>query len=307
MVLSVCPNPSIDTYAWLPSLELGMANRMVKQQEFAGGKGVHVAMAISELGKKAELLGNWAGHSGKWIVETCKSMGIESHGPLLEGANRKCYTFLSDDSKLNHTELLEPGPEMTDEKLQEFIKCFEERLLHADLAVLSGSWPKQSPEWAYSALVSKAGQLNKKVILDCSGKMLDSALGKGFFGLHLNEHEAKAMCNTNDPIEAIQLLNEKVDLVALTRGKEGLYLNYLGKLVHANVNIDKVISTVGSGDCLTAGVAYGVSEGLSVEEIARYGVAFGAANCLREDLGMLYRSDVEALLPQVTVKELSYA
>ncbi|GAB3646640.1 1-phosphofructokinase family hexose kinase [Echinicola sediminis] len=288
-------------------MEMGGANRISKQEEFAGGKGVHVALALSEFGQKTNLLGNWAGHSGKWIVETCRALGIESTGPELEGANRKCYTFLSDDPTLNHTELLEPGPEMTREKLEEFIHVFEEQMKQSDLAVLSGSWPKHASEGAYTALVEKAAALNKKVILDCAGAMLENALEKGFFGLHLNEHEAKAMCGTDDPMEAIQQLSEKVDLIALTRGKEGLYLNYLGKLIHANVTIDKVVSTVGSGDCLTAGVAYGVSNGLSVEEIARHGVAFGAANCLRKDLGMLYRSDVEALLPKVTIKELSYA
>ncbi|WP_200974258.1 1-phosphofructokinase family hexose kinase [Echinicola sp. 20G] len=307
MILAVCPNPSIDTYAWLSSFDRGGANRIAKQQEFPGGKGVHVAMALREMGQYTGLLGNWAGHSGQWIKEACQDLGIPSFGPELSGANRKCYTFLSAGSDLHHTELLEPGPAMTEGNYKEMLQAFKVNLDNASLAVLSGSWPKQSPDTAYSDLIDIAKQQQKKVILDCSGVMLEKALDKGFFGLHLNEHEAKAICQTEDPLEAIQQLSKKVDLVALTRGKEGLYLGYLGKVIHANVIIDKVVSTVGSGDCLTAGIALGVSRGLSVEEIAGYGVAFGAANCLREDLGMLYQSDVERLLTQVKIKELNYA
>lgn len=307
MILSVCPNPSVDTYAWLSSLEFGVANRISKQQEFAGGKGVHVAMALNEFGAKTDLLGNWAGHSGKWIREFCDDLGVQSIGPELEGANRKCYTFLSENESLHHTEMLEPGPELKKDQYHAFIENFSEQLDSANLAVLSGSWPKKTPETAYAELIAVAEEKGKKVILDCSGKQLTNALEQGFFGLHLNEHEAKELCGKDDPLEAMQELNKKVDLVALTRGKEGLYLSYLGKVVHANVVLEKVVSTVGSGDCLTAGVAYGVSKGFSVEEIARHGVAFGAANCLREDLGMLYRSDVEELLPKVSIKELSYA
>ncbi|UCS93599.1 1-phosphofructokinase [Echinicola marina] len=307
MILSVCPNPSVDTYAWLNTMELGVANRITKLQEFAGGKGVHVAMALNEFGSKTDLLGSWAGHSGKWIREFCEELGMKSYGPELVGANRKCYTFLSEDEDLHHTELLEPGPELNEGQYLAFIKNFSEHLDNAGLAVLSGSWPKGSPAFAYAEMTAIAEEKGKKVILDCSGIQLANALERGFFGLHLNEHEAKELCGKDDPLEAMQVLSEKVDLVALTRGKEGLYLGYLGKIIHANVVIDQVVSTVGSGDCLTAGIAYGVNQGFSVEEIARHGVAFGAANCLREDLGMLYRSDVEELLPKVSIKELSYA
>lgn len=35
--------------------------------------------------------------------------------------------------------------------------------------------------------------------------------------------------------------------------------------------IDNVISTVGSGDCLTAGIMFALSEGMEIEDIARYG------------------------------------
>ncbi|SDD81994.1 tagatose 6-phosphate kinase [Pricia antarctica] len=49
MILAVCPNPSIDTYAWLTVFKKGQANRISGMMEFPGGKGIHVAMALKEL------------------------------------------------------------------------------------------------------------------------------------------------------------------------------------------------------------------------------------------------------------------
>ena len=119
--------------------------------------------------------------------------------------------------------------------------------------------------------------------------------------MHINEHEALEAFGINDSVKVFSFLKDKVTLLALTNGKEGLYLRSSTSSLHANVVIDKVVSTVGSGDCLTAGIAYGVSNGLTLEDTAKYGVACGAANCLNDDLGMLKASDVENLFPKVKI------
>lgn len=94
-------------------------------------------------------------------------------------------------------------------------------------------------------------------------------------------------------------------MLALTQGKKGLYLaSPMGK-THALKPLDHVISTVGSGDCLTAGLIYAVLKSREPQEIARYGAAFGAANCVTEDLGMLQKQYVEEFLPQTILKPIS--
>lgn len=44
---------------------------------------------------------------------------------------------------------------------------------------------------------------------------------------------------------------------------------------------------------------------MEIEDIARYGVACGAANCMYEPLGMLLKKDVEALLPKTIITTVS--
>lgn len=299
MILSVCPNPSIDTYAWLDHFEPGKVNRIKKTKEFPGGKGIHVAMAIAELDGDSTLMANWAGNSGAWIKSACKKRGVKITGVELAESNRKCYTFRSENTHFANSELLEPGPLMNDENWQDFITTYKKELSKASLACLSGSWPKGSPANAYYQLIITANEKKVKTILDCSGQQLKEALKTDFFGLHLNEDEAKKLCGSTNITVLLEKLKRKVELVALTKGKKGLELFYKGKIISANVKLNNIISTVGSGDCLTAGIAFAVVKGLGINEIARYGIACGAANCLTENLGILQKENVERLLRKV--------
>ena len=304
MILTVCPNPSIDTYAWLQIFINGQTNRITKIEEFPGGKGIHVAMALKELNCPVSLLGNWAGTNGEWIKNSSQLEGVEISGTQLKGNNRKCYTFRSSlEKKFNNSELLEPGPKMTHADWELFLIEFKLALKECSMVCLSGSWPKGAPEDAYYQLLQFCEKAGKRAILDCSGIQLKNALKGKFYGLHINEHEANTDFGTKNHDEIRKHLKDKVSLIAITKGKDGLFLYSDNNYVHANVILKEVKSTVGSGDCLTAGIAYSVINKLPLEQIAKYGVACGAANCMNEDLGILRQEDIHDLLPLVKLNK----
>jgi len=304
MILSCCPNPSIDTYAWLHSFKAGGVNRISRLREFPGGKGIHVALALAELGADSKLLGLWAGNNGQWIKQACEEKGVASSGVGIPGNNRKCFSFRSEDPTFDNSELLEPGPELSFDAWEEFKHLFATEITNASLVCMSGSWPAQAPADAYRSLIRTAKQQQVKTLLDCTGTQLEQALEEGFFGLHLNEEEAENLCGSRQLQALLHKLAGRVELVALTKGAEGLDLYYKGEIVTAKVPIENIVSTVGSGDCLTAGIAFAVEKDWPLEKIAAYGVACGAANCLTEDLGMLQREQVEELLPRVQLKKI---
>lgn len=305
MILSICPNPSIDTYAWLEQLEPGKVNRIGKLQEYPGGKGTHVAMALKELGANTNLLGIWAGYSGSWIRQKCEEIGIVSGGITVSGTSRKCYTFRSQDDRFNNTELLEPGPELSQSSYARFRDVCYHQFPQSHLICISGSWPHGAPDNACVDIIELAKNAGKKIIVDCSGAQLIHIIKQRFFGIHLNETEALAL-GAGSIEDALAMLRRNIELVAITKGADGLWLTYNDQVIHANVDIENVISTVGSGDCLTAGMAYAVHKGFELEDIARYAVACGAANCLYEGIGQLKINDVESLLPNVKVKVMAY-
>ena len=304
MILSLCPNPSIDSYARLSDFKLGEVNRISLLEDYPGGKGVHVALALAELGISSKLLGFWAGGSGDWITKECKTNKVEVNGVNVEGNNRKCYTFISENPELHHTELLEPGPKINYKNFQEFITLFNKEVTEADFICMSGSWPAESPDDGYAQLIKVAKKYHKNVILDCTGIQLQNALKEGFFGIHLNQHEAKTLCGATDIISLREFLGDKVQFIVLTKGAEGLELAYMNEIIKAKISLapSEVISTVGSGDCLTAGIALALNLNLKLTEVAAWGVACGTANCLNKDLGMLKKHDVEKMLKQVEIE-----
>lgn len=305
MILNICPNPSIDTYAWLDEIKPGQANRISRMQAYPGGKGTHVALALGELGMQVALFGLWAGKSGAWIREECRKRGVKTLGPeLSEGTNRTCFTFRSENPAFDNTELLEPGPQFEEKVFSEYWPQLADQWNQIEWVCASGSWPAGAPGDAYFQLAEKMKSLGKKLILDASGLQLVNALKSSFFGLHLNESEARSLAPDGRIESLIRRLEGRVSLIALTKGKKGLWLYYQNERIHARLDVDNIYSTVGSGDCLTAGLVYALSHGYTPEETARLAVACGGANCMNPDLGMIRDEDVRDLFNKVQIKSL---
>ena len=87
----------------------------------------------------------------------------------------------------------------------------------------------------------------------------------------------------------------------MTAGAEGLFLSNNKNTIHTKCKLEKIYSAIGSGDCLTAGLTIAYLNHFSFDEMAQFACACGSANCIREELGMLYKKDVESLLKRVEV------
>lgn len=301
MILCVCPNPSIDTMVEVDDLAAGSVHRAKGEKRYPGGKGVHVALAAAEMGETVTLLGFWAGPSGKWIREQCEKLGVRCIGVDLEGWTRSCLTFIS-NGEYNDTELLECGPTVDESGIQKFLHLFTEAASNATCITMSGSWPVGAPIDAYSRLLDIASELKIPGYLDCSGDLLRESLYKRPFGIHCNRSEVRGLWGDLSPEQAVSRLGRYCSFAVVTAGKEGAWFSHNGEVLHAECLSEiQIISAVGSGDCLVSGLAVAHERNLPWRESASLGVACGTANCLRPELGMLHRNDVERLLPQVEV------
>lgn len=303
MLLAVCPNPSVDCFIWTDSLEPGKVHRALREKRYPGGKGVHVALSAAELGQEVALLGFWGAETGQWIKNECLKSGIHCMGPELSQASRSCITFKS-DGIYDDTELLGCGPEISSEDYRLFSREFRLAAERSDVITMSGSWPMGSPDEGYAELIQIAGKYGKPVILDATGEPFRHGLNERPWGIHLNRNEGMTLTGFSEIPEMIGYLKNFAEIVAITAGPEGLYLGSGESILHGNVKLDRVYSAVGSGDCLTAGLATALIRKMETEDLVRLGVACGAANCLREDLGMLYKSDVDRLLDDIEIRKI---
>lgn len=295
MILSVCPNPSIDMYAWVDDMRAGEVNRVKKEQRFPGGKGVHVALAVRELGEEVALLGIWGGATGAWIKKSCEEMGVACYGPVVSGWSRTCMTFKSDGG-FDETELLGAGPVIDAGDFERFLAEYQRLLSRADAVTMSGSWPKGSPRDGYAQMIRLAHVRKVPAFVDTTGEQLVHALKERPEVVHMNRTEVREHFNVTDIREGAFLLAKQCRYAVVTSGAEGVYIAEGKEMHHAVCRVEKVYSAVGSGDCLLGGISVALRRGMSVADAARLGAACGAANCMREELGMFFREDVETLV-----------
>jgi len=87
--------------------------------------------------------------------------------------------------------------------------------------------------------------------------------------------------------------------------KEGIIAATKESLFKAVPPPVKVRSKVGAGDCTIAGLALKLAYGEPMIEACRLGAAMGAAAVLTPGTGLCHRADVERLLPEVGLWEMS--
>lgn len=302
MILALCPNPSVDKILRLESFVAGKVNKCTSVQSFPGGKGVHVGLALKELGGETKIVGFWSGPTGKWIKKECKKKDIHCLGPNLSGWTRTCITMLTSD-EANNSEILENGPEMNPDSLFQFFETIRIEIMNSKAVCVSGSWPVRSPKDVYATIKSLCDYHNVDLWVDASGMRLKQALQVEPFGIHINKKEAAEFYgNGFTPVAYTQKLLNKCNVVALTDGANGLFLGYKNRIAHGKCSVKNIISTVGAGDCLTAGLMHAWYRKESLEEICKIATACGAANCIRPELGMLYKKDVEQFKNNVQLK-----
>ena len=308
MVLSVCANPSVDSFWSIESINKGTINRSNNESFYPGGKGIHVVMALNELGENTSSLSVWGGMTGRWIKEQCEQQGISTLGPIIDDWTRICITNKS-KNEWQDTELLGAGPSLNHKDTEQFLRAYSQSLENepVDAVTISGSVPTGFNNNIYNKLITIAKNHDTPAFLDAGGELLRQGLKAKPFGVHVNLDEGSTLTEHSDPIKIATLLQQKCNVAAVTAGKDGLYLATKDGALHAThqLNQQQIISTIGAGDCLLAGLCKAFLHTDNVMEWARLSTACGSANCIHPKLGMLNSNKVDQIKPNVKVEQVA--
>jgi fructose-1-phosphate kinase PfkB-like protein len=129
----------------------------------------------------------------------------------------------------------------------------------------------------------------------------------GPFFVKPNETEVKSLLdvNTSDSLDFVQAAVEVSTRfetnVVLSMGAKGAIVAKGYEVFDVKNPRVEAKSAVGSGDCMLAGLTYGVLHGFSFEESIVCGVAAGTANTLTIGAGQFKIGDFEKLRGQVHI------
>ena len=311
MITTVTLNASLDKLYVIDELRPESVMRVKQVIDTAGGKGLNVSKAIALLGEPVYATGFMGGHIGSYIRYLLRDTGIED-GFISTNANTRTCINIRDQNTQKHTELLEPGGDITPSELDAFIKAYSAALEKSSVVTLSGSVPGSIPPDIYAKLVRMAKQAGAMVVLDTSGQALKEALKENPTLVKPNRDEiAQIMGRTPSSKQelidaAMQLHKDGIAYVAVSLGKDGSLLVCNQAVFTCNALTDlPAVNTVGCGDCMVAGFAVGLRRGYSPEKLLRFASAVANANAMTMQTGSFDPAVVPRLEQQIKVEKLN--
>lgn len=309
MILTVTLNAAIDKRYVVSGFEVGEVNRVTACSYTPGGKGLNVSKPASIAGAQVVATGFVGGHAGNYIVDSLKDFGITSEFYHLDAESRSCINIWDE---VNHvqTEFLEPGFTVTEADFQGFKEKFTALVPKADVVAMSGSVPKGLNGKAYQELVEIVKAAGKKVILDTSGTLLEMGIEAKPTMVKPNIDEIRMLtgsnCDTREElIAAAKKIHESgIEVVVISLGADGSLLVCKEGVYQAVVPKIDAVNTVGCGDSMIAGFAYGFEQGLPITEVLKLASAISASAAMREETGFFVKEDMETILPRIEVQKL---
>ena len=307
MIYTVTLNPALDRTLHVESLVPGQTTRIRHEARYAGGKGIDVSRALREMGSDNVALGLVGGFGGK-----------ELEGRLLLGGVACRFTRIANETRTNiiiqdepsgaETALLARGPEVQPSELMDFLDTLD-KMPDMNFLVISGSLPPGLTPEVYGRMIAIGGERGARVVLDTAGEALRQGIHARPAVIKPNRFElaelaGRGFADVRAISEYCAGLLDWVETVLVSMGADGIVMVTRGRVLHARPPKVAVKSTVGAGDCAVAGFVHALAVGEPVADALRRAVAAGTAATLNAGTGLCRCTDIDAILPQVTVEEI---
>lgn len=310
MLLAITPNPALDRTLVIPGMRAGGVYRAESVLVAAGGKGLNVARAAHTLKQPLRVCAPLGGLTGQLVAHLAATEGFDCQWSWYSPGETRVCTLVVDPQGGEATALNEPGMPLTRNDWEAFVQTILAAAKDAHLITISGSLPPGVPSQELAALVRTLSAAGRHTIVDTSGAALQSVLDSCPHGIKINRDELSAALATpiTDIPQAVQALTtlhtRGISLAVVSLGAQGALAVSDAGICWAYPPTLKIISSIGCGDSLLAGLATGILHGLPLAKSLRLGVACGAADALTIGGGLFTREDSEHIQSQTAVQWL---
>jgi 1-phosphofructokinase len=282
MIYTLTLSPSLDYRFSCPEVKVGEIVHAHHPEFFAGGKGINVSRCLTKLGVPNLALGFIGGTSGETIKKALDSFGVKHDFIPIEGDTRINVKITSDKTE---TAFNLDGPVISEAKLNELFTRLD-KLEFGDILIMGGS-TGMIHRSVYGEIIAKYNTKGILCVLDASGVALKEGVKSKPFLIKPNLDELSELVGRNVGLDEVEEVGKEVmdeygiNYVLISKGREGgTLISPAGVISEKFTSLgEKIVSTVGAGDCMLAGFMTKLSAGKSLEEALHYSVMCGTADC----------------------------
>lgn len=308
-ILTVTLNPALDVTMHLPSLQPGAVNRAHAVETRAAGKGLNVAQVLADLGHQLTVSGFLGSDNAQPFERLFAERQFVDEFIRVPGETRSNIKLAERGGQV--TDINSPGLQADAMAQAELLDRLKRLAPEHDLVVVAGSLARGiEPAWL-GGLVGQFRAQGVRVALDTSGAALRMGVDALPWLIKPNEHELADVCSL--PLaspgalaeQAHRLRQRGIEHVVISQGSDGV--SWFGPRCawHASPPTVPVISTVGAGDSLLAGMLHGLLAQWPPERTLSYATAIAAQAVGQVSFGITDAGRLEELDAQVTLRNLA--
>lgn len=311
MIITLTLNPSIDYIMQVPAI--GSEDTLRAQYAFfqAGGKGINVSRVLTRFEIPNEAWGFCGGDTGRWLRSFLEEDQVPHAFTETQAATR-INTILTDMSTHRQIRVSASGGTVLSSEEHALIDRFKHLPTDVQWVCLGGSVPPGLTTGCMRKLIEMAHNQGVPAILDADGEVLKAGLQGKPYLIKPNQFElerllGKAVQSTPDMIDGARSLIGQglVQVVVISLAEAGALLITQEKVFHGKAPSVPVVSKVGAGDSMVAGLIRGIVEKASFEEILRMGIAAGTAAVMAPGTELCRVEDYRELLPRIEIQSVS--
>ena len=308
-IATVTLNPAFDLVGRLARIEIGEVNTVETLGLYPAGKGINVAKVLADLGAKLSVTGFLGEENQGDFVQAFAQNGVEDKFYRIAGKTRINVKITETEADVTDLNFL--GFEISEQDWKAFIHQSQTWESQYDLVAVCGSLPSGVTPEQFAAWLESLHQQGLKVVLDSSNAALTAGLTAHPWLVKPNRRElevwaGRSLHTVEEVIEAAeQLRSNGIENVIISMGEKGsVWLNSEGVLQAQPPHCENVVSTVGAGDSMVAGLIYGFSQGWSKEKTLSFASATSALAVSQSNVGISDKQALEQILAQVKLTNL---
>lgn len=303
-IVTITLNPALDKSISVPELVPEKKLRALSSKVEPGGGGINISRALKKLGIASEAIILSGGYTGKTLEALLSKEQVAFTAIETEGDTRENFVVFDEDKKLQYRFGM-PGEAVSDQELGLLMQAIG-NCAHADYVVVSGSLPPDTSIAVFHEIAIIAQQLNAKLIVDTSGEALKAAVKEGLYLIKPNLRELASLVGKEwiAISDVIATAREVIGAgsckaMAVSMGADGAMLITATEHFQAAAPKAPVLSTVGAGDSMVAGMLAALTKGWGWEQVLQYGVAAGSAATLHKGTELCSLADTERIFAEI--------